>query len=231
MSVSAVKFVVISLFCVLTTALVTLLNSSVEAITGEECGSTTLCNLETALSLEAKLDSVKPSITQPNWYKSITVLTYKVETRGSISVDMNEFKAQVDETLNSNEGWIRAGLWFKQVETGADFVVVLAKASEIPSFAPGGCTSYFSCTVGNYVIINQDRWLNATEPWNGAGGNIRDYRHMVINHETGHWLGHHNHATCGGEGQLAPVMQQQSSGLNGCKFNPWPLKSELWIDI
>lgn len=76
------------------------------------------------------------------------------------------------------------------------------------------------------MIINEDRWLGATPAWNDAGGSLRDYRHMVINHETGHWLGF-SHSYCGGPGQLAPVMQQQSISLQGCKFNPWPLTSEI----
>jgi len=101
----------------------------------------------------------------------------------------------------------------------------LSVASELPNFSEG-CSSEYSCNVGRYVIINQDRWLGATSSWNNAGGTLRDYRHMVVNHETGHWLGH-GHANCGGSGQPAPLMQQQSIDLQGCKFNPWPLDSEL----
>ena len=55
---------------------------------------------------------------------------------------------------------------------------------------------------------------------------MRDYRHMVVNHEMGHWLGS-GHQYCGGIGQPAPVMQQQSIDLQGCAFNPWPLDWEL----
>lgn len=185
-----------------------------------------LCGLEASLSsaMPAKLAPMTPS-----WLANITTFNYEVETRGDISVSLSEFKAQVDETLNDNAGWIRAGLWFKPVTSGGDFVIVLAEASTLPSFS-SGCTTYYSCRVGRYVIVNQDRWLYATDPWNQAGGNLRDYRHMVINHEVGHFLGH-DHATCGGNGQLAPVMQQQSSGLYGCLFNPWPLKSELWVSL
>jgi hypothetical protein len=51
---------------------------------------------------------------------------------------------------------------------------------------------------------------------------------MVVDHETGHWLGH-PHLSCGGRGRLAPVMMQQSKGLDGCRHNPWPLASERWF--
>jgi hypothetical protein len=77
------------------------------------------------------------------------------------------------------------------------------------------------------VIINQLRWRHASPSWNQAHKSLRTYRHMVVNHETGHWLGH-GHLGCGGAGRLAPVMMQQSKGLDGCKHNPWPLASELW---
>ena len=106
------------------------------------------------------------------------------------------------------------------------FTLVLSEASQVPSFS-SGCDAMYSCNVGRYVIINQDRWLGATPPWNSAGGSLRDYQHMVVNHETGHWLGH-GHADCSGVGQPAAVMQQQSINLQGCRFNPWPTASELW---
>lgn len=186
-----------------------------------------------------------PKIEQPKWLKDqlakekaaaaaagarqasgngITV-TYDVTTRGSIRASLSEFKLQANQTLNDARGWSRMNVTFKEVASGGQFTLVLSEASQLPSFSPG-CSVDYSCRAGRYVIINQDRWLGATPSWNNGGGSIRDYRHMVVNHETGHWLGH-GHSSCGGAGQAAPVMQQQSIDLQGCKFNPWPLANEL----
>ncbi len=153
-------------------------------------------------------------------------VTYVVETRGAMSANVNEFKQVANQTLNDSRGWNRLGASFKEVTSGGDFTLVLSEAGQVPSFSPNGCDSTYSCVVGRYVIINQDRWQGATPSWNDAGGSLTDYRRMVINHETGHWLGH-GHATCPAAGTPAPVMQQQSINLQGCTFNPWPLSSEM----
>lgn len=153
--------------------------------------------------------------------------TYRIETRGDIGVNMREFRAQVAETYADPRGWRSAGVAFRRVDRGGDFSVVLAEAGTVPSFSPV-CSAQWSCRVGRYVVINQMRWRHATPSWNSADMPLRGYRHMVLNHETGHWLGH-GHLGCPGDGRLAPVMMQQSKGLDGCRHNPWPLSSELWL--
>ena len=50
---------------------------------------------------------------------------------------------------------------------------------------------------------------------------MQDYRHMVVNHETGHWLGL-GHVNCAAPGSAATIMQQQSMDLQGCTPNAWP---------
>jgi hypothetical protein len=196
--------------------------------TTPSCDEASLCGIEKTLTLENTLAALaKPTVATPDWLVPKTLVTYSVETRGIISANLAEFKQQANSTLNDARGWSRLDAVFTEVATGGSFTLVLSEASSVPLFSPTGCSSTYSCTVGRYVIINQDRWLGATDPWNAGGGSLRDYRHMVVNHETGHWLGH-GHEVCGGSGQPAPVMQQQSIGLQGCAFNPWPLQSEIW---
>lgn len=153
-------------------------------------------------------------------------VTYDIATRGAITADLDTFKAQANQTLNDERGWSRLGVQFAEVASGGEFTLVLSEASQLPTFW-AGCSIEYSCQTGRYVVINQDRWQSGTPTWNDAGGGLREYRHMVINHETGHWLGH-GHSNCPSAGQAATVMQQQSINLQGCKFNPWPLDSEIW---
>jgi hypothetical protein len=59
------------------------------------------------------------------------------------------------------------------------------------------------------VLINLARWVRGAKAY---GPNLSGYRVYAINHEVGHALGH-SHVGCGGNGQPAPVMMQQSFGV------------------
>jgi hypothetical protein len=179
-----------------------------------------------------------PSLQDPTWLKQQNAaeaakkqvasyeVTYSVSGKGVIGANMTEFREMANATLNDARGWSRMGVSFREVPSGGMFTLILSEATLVPSFSTG-CSAEYSCRVGKNIIINQDRWMGASASWNSTGGTLRDYRHMVINHETGHWLGH-GHEVCGGAGKPAPVMLQQSIDLQGCRFNPWPLASELW---
>ena len=151
-------------------------------------------------------------------------VTYRVETRGKIVADLATFRQQAQQTFDDPRGWRGSGVAFRRVTRGGAFVLVLSEASQVPTFS-SGCSAQWSCRVGNYVVINQLRWLHASPMWRQQKRSLRDYRHMVVNHETGHWLGH-GHRYCPASGALAPVMQQQSKGLAGCRPNPWPTAAE-----
>lgn len=150
--------------------------------------------------------------------------TYRVRTRGVVQADMDVFRQSVAATYADPRGWQRAHHRFRPAAPGrpGDFTVVLAEARYLPGYS-WECSSSYSCRVGRNVIINQTRWRFGSRHFPGT---LEEYRSMVVNHETGHWLGR-GHAYCPAPGRLAPVMQQQSKGMQGCRVNPWPLPREL----
>ncbi|MDB5163831.1 MAG: rane protein [Candidatus Saccharibacteria bacterium] len=154
-----------------------------------------------------------------------STFSYCVAARGVDISYLAGLKNKLQSTYGDSRGWGLGGaVIFNEVGSGCNFTVWLSAASQMPSFG-SICDSLWSCTVSPNVIINFDRWQGASSAWSQSGGSLDDYRSMVINHETGHWLGF-GHRHCSGAGQLAPVMQQQSIDLEGCKFNPWPLPLE-----
>lgn len=157
----------------------------------------------------------------------VKTIYYQVEVWGSVETDINDFKSKVAETYKDARGWSQIAT-FKEVQSGGDFSLILSDAASLD--ATPGCSGDLSCTTwSNQVIINDLRWREGTEASRAAGMSTRDYQHMVINHETGHWLGHYAHEESCPNGGPAPIMLQQSTGLRGCdSFNAWPLKSELW---
>jgi hypothetical protein len=155
---------------------------------------------------------------------AVKVITYSVRGKGNVS-GLEAFAAAATTTYADSRGWNLGGsLRFDRVDRGGDFTLWLAADALMPTFG-GACDVAWSCRNGRNVVINEDRWLGATDSWNRAGAPLEAYRQMVLNHETGHWLGF-GHAFCAGPGRAAPVMQQQSMSLNGCAPNPWPLVSE-----
>lgn len=158
--------------------------------------------------------------------------TYCIASQGDVG-DLTEFSNIVYSTLNDPRGWPRAGATFQENTNGdpnaCDMTLTLASADQMTTFSTE-CSDEYSCRVGNDVVINIDRWNNATEDWLNAGGTVERYRTMVINHEVGHRLGHFdNETTCPAVNQPAPLMQQQSMDLLGCMPNEWPLDDELWV--
>lgn len=218
----------------LTPAINTAAPNDATAETKKVISSKVFSELESPSSLAA-LKS--PNIEAPSWHSGAqsakktkpTVrkeVTYTISTKGDVHSNVAEFSKQVSETLNDSRGWSRMGIHFREVKTNGNFNLVLSQAELLPTFS-SGCDAEWSCRVGTSVIINDNRWSIATPAWNKVGGDLRNYRHMVINHEVGHWLGH-GHLHCSGANNPAAVMQQQSIDLQGCAFNPWPLEGELW---
>jgi hypothetical protein len=150
-------------------------------------------------------------------------MTYRVEVETGTRQDASAFAAAVDATLADPKSWTGQGRWsLQRVSTGdIGFVVRLATPETVDNVcATVGLDTrgYVSCRAGKFVMINLDRWLKAVPDYHG---DVAFYRQYVINHEVGHQLGY-GHQSCPGRGRLAPVMQQQTFGLNGCLPNGWP---------
>jgi hypothetical protein len=136
------------------------------------------------------------------------------------------FDKVVRATLADPRGWSGAGFVLIE-DPGADFVVVLAEGPEVDRLCrPYRTGGRFSCQNGPVVALNADRWRSATEEWTG---DLAGYHTMLVNHEVGHLLGRHHPPPpqCPVPGRAARIMSQQSTELDGCLPNPWPLPAEL----
>lgn len=150
------------------------------------------------------------------------VVRYSVRTAGNVTAPLSTFRSRAARTFADPRGWSRTHRRFVEVRSGGDFTLVLAQAELLPTYA-SICSVRYSCRAGRYVVINHDRWVYGSAPFQGS---LTQYRQMVLNHETGHWLGG-GHLRCSGAGAPAPVMQQQSKSMQGCKENAWPLAAEV----
>lgn len=149
--------------------------------------------------------------------------TFRVEVETGTRQSAAAFAAAVDSTLSNPASWTGQGLWSLERLDGddVDFVIRLATPATVDRVcAKAGLDTrgYVSCRSGTSVMINLDRWLQAVPDYDG---DVALYRLYVINHEVGHQLGY-GHQACPGPGRLAPVMQQQTFGLKGCRPNGWP---------
>lgn len=156
--------------------------------------------------------------------------TYRVDVEQGLGLDAGLFAQAVQKTLNDDRSWAHNGArTFERVYSGQpDFVITLAS----PGTTADWCAkSGLDTTVDNVscdsaaterVMINAYRWAQGSPTY---GDQIHAYRQMLINHEVGHRLGH-SHVTCDKDGELAPVMQQQTKFLDHdgihCRANPWP---------
>ncbi|MDH6628182.1 hypothetical protein M2271_006014 [Streptomyces sp. LBL] len=156
--------------------------------------------------------------------------TYRVDVEQGLGLDGELFAEAVQKTLNDDRSWAHDGAnTFERISSGEpDFVITLASP---------GTTAYWCAKSGldttqdnvscdsastERVMINAYRWAQGSTTY---GDQIHPYRQMLINHEVGHRLGH-GHVSCDKDGELAPVMQQQTKFLDHggihCKANPWP---------
>src|SRR5690625_1052286 len=150
------------------------------------------------------------------------VLQIRVEVEDGLSIDAQQFATFVMDTLNDPRSWGHDGaVSFARTDADPDFRVVLASPDEVDAMcAPLRTVGLYSCGRNGHAALNAMRYAQATDEFL-ENGSITAYRQYLVNHEVGHLLGH-QHQSCPGTGEVAPVMQQQTITLDGCTPNAWP---------
>ncbi|MEO6605132.1 MAG: DUF3152 domain-containing protein [Aeromicrobium sp.] len=146
-------------------------------------------------------------------------IDYRVEVERGVPISPASFAKHVDQTLADRRGWTKAGQWSFQRRPDATRRIVLASPDTVDRLcAPLRTNGEVSCRNGDVVVINAVRWTKGASAYDD---DLAAYRTYVVNHEVGHSLGL-THTPCPGPGLRAPVMLQQTLGLDGCEKNPWP---------
>ncbi|MGK3937616.1 DUF3152 domain-containing protein [Streptomyces caeruleatus] len=186
----------------------------------------------TKYPLSAKLDGSGKFDAVPGFDKAPgkgQKYTYRVDVEQGLGLDGALFAEAVQKTLNDDRSWAHGGArTFERIHSGKpDFVITLASPGTTADWcAKSGLDTTednVSCdsAATERVMINAYRWAQGSTTY---GDQIHAYRQMLINHEVGHRLGY-SHVTCDKNGELAPVMQQQTKFLDHdgihCRANPW----------
>lgn len=175
------------------------------------------------------------------WRLHERTITYEVEPYdGSVDEDLVPLlRRRAEEALYAATGWnIQHRLLLEHVADGGDFTLHLTSPEDVG--AHSGCSTAYSCTVGDDVLINEDNFTDRPAPW--AGRTQREYQRYLVLHEVGHWLdfddtadgddpSHYNDERycfdADGDGDVeAPVMKQQSITTGDCTTNVYPLPFE-----
>ena len=162
----------------------------------------------------------RPMVTNRNVAIGPVVL-YAVRVDGDTGIDPAEVAAVVEQTLHDPRSWqplkrttFTATTWSKARLR----IRIRSPKNTDRSCAPFKTVGIKSCSRNWEVFVNSNRWLLGAAP---SQMPLDQYRHYLINHEVGHSLGE-DHQRCPRTGAVAPVMLQQTIGLNGCLPNPWP---------
>ncbi|NYI77047.1 DUF3152 domain-containing protein [Nocardioides panzhihuensis] len=149
--------------------------------------------------------------------------TYRVEVEKELPYTTKQVARFVETTLSDDRGWA-AEHRLARVDGHADLRIVLATPETADELcAPLDTDGRLSCRNGDDVVLNAWRWHFGADSY---ASKLTAYRRYVVNHETGHALGY-PHVGCPGNGVPAPVMLQQTKGLDGCTANPWPARVDL----
>lgn len=164
------------------------------------------------------------------------VVRFRARVDGSVRERYGDTRArfarQVLDILCDERGWLRAGMVRFAYDPDGPYLIGLRSKRSVKRrcevLVGEPVSGRYSCASSAHkeVVINTGPWHNGTPDF---PANLRTYRRMLINHEVGHVMTL-RHRDCPGDGRKAPVMMQQSMGMNlngyTCTPNPWPKGSE-----
>ena len=123
--------------------------------------------------------------------------------------------------LNDRRSWRGTGRWRFELVNDSDraelHAYIVTPGTTDRLCAPLQTRGEVSCQTADRVVLNAKRWMLGAKSY---GTDLTNYRRYLVNHEFGHYIGY-GHVDCPGRGQLAPIMLQQTKGLDGCRKNPW----------
>jgi hypothetical protein len=147
------------------------------------------------------------------------MVRFSVEVGDDVDLDRDDLARFIVGTLSDQRSWIRRGVGFELVAEGGLFTIIVAEPARVDQLcAPLKTNGRFSCARNGWIAFNSLRWFGATDDW---PADLETYRRYLVNHEVGHYIVGGGHASCTGAGELAPVMMQQTKGLDGCEANGW----------
>ena len=141
-------------------------------------------------------------------------IRYTTNVDPDVDYDPKQFRKEVKAYLADPHGWKSEGYVFVR-SSHADVEIHLSSPQTLGS---SGChDSKLSCAEmgGRHMHLNAMRWMKGST---ASKLSLPDYRQYMVTHEMGHILGH-DHVTCPGPGQPAPLMMQQTVGIGKCKPN------------
>ena len=146
---------------------------------------------------------------------------YTIEVEPGLGIDPESLAVEVRAALTDERSWVRTRT-LEQVSDPSMARIRLVLASpetvdELCGRAGLRTAGIYSCWNGRFAALNSWRWEVGAEGFE----DITTYRNYLVNHEFGHGLGY-GHVGCPASGELAPVMMQQSKGLDSCRANGWP---------
>jgi len=181
--------------------------------------STTSAASSTTTTTAGGLETTLTSPASTFFHEGTPMIRFSVEVGEGVDLSRDDLARFVIDTLSDSRSWIGRGAGFELLDEGGDFTMIVALPDEVDRMCePLQTIGRYSCARNGWIAFNSLRWFGATEDW---PADIDTYRRYLVNHEVGHYIVGPNHDSCPGPGQLAPVMMQQTKGLDGCEPNGW----------